>query len=260
MSENKMRDLAAEIGILEEKLKAQAAELNAARSAAQSNADMAGLGQFISGMAHELRGPLGAILTSLHVVEGRLRDPDPATLKGLDRIRRGVKRCDDTISLLLEFSRDEPLNVEETGIDQWLQALFHSRTLPEGVSLCFKQGLGDGRYAIDREQLARAVSHVVDNAAEAIRESGAPGRVAVDTHRAAAMFEIRIADTGPEIPEDQLATIFEPLFGGHRSGLGLAVARRIVERHGGRIDAKSHDGGGTAVTIALPAERPPSAS
>lgn len=260
MSENKTRDLAAEIGILEERLKAQAAELNAARSAAQSNAQMAQLGQLVSGMAHELRGPLGAILTSLHVVEGRLRDPDPATLKGLDRIRRGVRRCDDTISRLLELSRDEPLNAEETGIDQWLQALFHSRMLPEGVSLAFEQGLGDGRYAIDREQLARAVAHVVDSAAEAIRESRTPGRIAVSTRREASMFEIHIADTGPEIPQDQLATIFEPLFGGYRSGLDLPVARRIVERHGGRIDAKRHSGGGTTVTIALPAELPPTAS
>jgi two-component system sensor histidine kinase HydH len=262
MSETEMRALAAELENLKRVLEEQAAELRDAREAAERNAGMAQLGQLVSNTAHELRSPLGAMLTSLHVVEGRLQDADPATIKGLDRIRRSIKRCDEIISKLLEFSRQEPLSVEDTGIDQWLQALFHSQTLPESVSLSFEQGLSGARYAIDRDQMAQAIAHIVNNAAEAITESGPPGRITVSTRGDEAMLEITIADTGPGIPEDQLAMVFDPFFSGRHTGLGLGlpIARRIVERHGGRIDVERLPGGGTAVKITLPAEIPPSAS
>jgi len=261
MPESSMSEMTEKIGNLERALEEQAEELYAARREAERNAGLVQLGQLISNTMHELRGPLGAMLTSLHVVQCRLPDADPATVKALDRIRRSIKRCDDVISKLLEFSRCKPLSVEKTDIDEWLQAVFRSRTLPEGVSLSFDQGLRGAFFTIDRDQMAQAIAHIIDNAGEAIREGGASGRITVRTRGDEASLEISIADSGPGIPEDVLGMIFDPFFSGRRSGLGLGlpIARRIVERHGGTIEVECLAGGGTIVRLTLPAQAPPAA-
>lgn len=220
-------------------------------------AEMAELGTLVSTFAHELRSPLGAMLTSLHVVESRMGGADPAAKKGLDRIRRSVWRCDNIITRLLDYSRHEALVMEETGIDQWLRALFHGQSLPDGITLTFEPGLGDGRFRIDRDQMWRAIVHIIENAAQAILNGGTPGRIAASTRTVGKSIEIRIADTGPGVPEENRAKIFEPLFSGTQvgAGLGLPIAKRIVELHGGTISLDAPTGRETSVTITLPLGR-----
>lgn len=217
-------------------------------------AEMAELGTLVSTFAHELRSPLGAMLTSLHVVESRIGAADPAAKKGLDRIRRSVWRCDNIIAKLLDYSRQAPLLPEETGIDQWLRALFHSQSLPDGITLTFEPGLGDGRFRIDRGQMWRAIVHIIENAAQAILSGGTPGRIAASTRTVGKSIEIRIADNGPGVPEENRAKIFDPLFSGTQvgAGLGLPIAKRIVELHGGTISLDPSKGRETSVTITLP--------
>lgn len=231
-----------------------------ARERFERNAQLANLGQLVFSVAHELRSPLGAMLTSLHLVDSRVGAVDPVAKKGLDRIRRSVRRCDDIITRLLDYSRYEPLALEETGIDQWLQALFHTQSLPEGVTLSFRPGLGDGRFEIDRDQMWRVIVHIIENAAQAIGDGGKPGHIAVSTRAGGASLEIHIADNGPGVPEECRADIFEPLFSVRQAGigLGLPIAKRIVEQHGGTIALDSPPGQGTSVTVTLPLdpERP----
>ncbi|MDH5556440.1 MAG: HAMP domain-containing histidine kinase [Alphaproteobacteria bacterium] len=216
--------------------------------------EAANFGKLASTFAHELRGPLGAMLTSLHLVESRIGRSDPAAKRGLDRIRRSVWRCDNIINRLLDYSCHEPLSPEETGIDQWLRALFHDRPQPEGVTLTFKPGLGDQRFKIDRNQMRRAIVHIIDNAAQAILDGRKPGSIAVSTRATGTSLEIRIADNGPGIPKDIRDKIFEPLFSSRHigAGLGLPIAKRIVEMHGGTLSLDSSRGRGTRVTLALP--------
>lgn len=168
-------DQTLEIIALKQALEKRTSELHAARKQLEKKAGMAALGQLISTVVHELRSPLGAMLTSLHLVESRLGDADPAAKKGIERIRRSVRRCDDTITRLLDFSRYETLEPEPTRIDQWLRALFHNQSLPAGISLTFEPGLGDRRVKVDRDRLRRAVVHVIENAVQAIADGGNPG-------------------------------------------------------------------------------------
>ncbi|MBE9557699.1 MAG: HAMP domain-containing histidine kinase [Proteobacteria bacterium] len=243
-----------EIIALKLALETRTSELHAAQKQLEKDAGLAALGQLVSTVVHELRSPLGAMLTSLHLVENRVGDADPAVTKGIDRIRRSVRRCDDTITRLLDFSRHETLEPEPTRIDQWLRAMFHNQALPEGVSLTFEPGLGDRRVTVDRDRLRRAVVHLIENAIQSIADGGKPGHIAVDTRPADGHVEIRITDNGPGIPDDHRANIFEPFFSARRSGigLGLPIARRIAKQHGGTLSLTSRPGQETSFAISLP--------
>lgn len=247
-------DRTTEIHALRRALEESTTLLHAAQEKSERDARLAALGQLVSNTMHELRSPLGAMLTSLHLVEKRVGDADPATSKGLERIRRSVRRCDDIITRLLDYSRYEPLAPEPTSFDQWLRALFHAKTLPNGVSLEFDPGLGDRQVTIDRERLQRALDHVIENAAQAILDGGKPGRIAVSTMASGKSVEIRITDNGPGVPDEYRAGIFEPLFSTRSGGigLGLPIARRIIEQHGGTMTLDSLPDQGTAVIVTLP--------
>jgi signal transduction histidine kinase len=247
-------DDAADIATLKQALAERTRELHEAREELARSRKKTELGQLVSSMAHELRSPLGAMLTSLHLVESRVAPADTAAKNGLARIRRSVRRCDQIITNLLDYTRYEPLALEETKIDRWLQALFRGQAMPDGVSLTFKPGLGNECVSIDREKLQRAVAHVVDNAAQAALFAGKPGKVSVSTAKNGSCFEIRVTDNGPGIPEEYQSRIFEPFFSGRKAGigLGLPIAKTVVEQHGGTITFASKPGVQTLFVISVP--------
>jgi two-component system, NtrC family, sensor histidine kinase HydH len=82
------------------------------------------------------------------------------------------------------------------------------------------------------------------------------GRLSLDVGRQKGNVALAVSDTGPGIPRDRLAKVFEPFYSGkpNGSGLGLTIAERIVAAHGGRIEIDSAPGGGTRVTLLLPLE------
>jgi signal transduction histidine kinase len=112
---------------------------------------------------------------------------------------------------------------------------------------------------IDGERVRRVVINLIENAAQALGEmpaDGAERRITVQTSADQGGVEIRVADTGPGIPPENLARIFEPLFStkSFGTGLGLATVKQIVGQHGGTIDVDSTIGQGTCFTIRLPRE------
>ena len=106
----------------------------------------------------------------------------------------------------------------------------------------------------DAEQLSRALKNVVGNAVEAMREGERPPRLEVHTEAEGGMVEIRVCDSGPGIPADAAGKVFEPYFTTkpQGTGLGMAIAYRIVTEHGGVVDADNHPEGGARVRIRLP--------
>lgn len=230
----------------------RAKALSDTREQSDPDTRLTDLRQLISAAAHELRGPLGAMLTSLHLVQNKVGDAEPSAQKGLERIRRSVRRCDDILTGLLDYSQYQALAPEPTRIDLWLRALLNVQTLPEGVSLTFEPGLGERRITVDCDRLQQAVAQVVENAAQAIVDGGTPGQVTVSTLTDGKRFSIRVADSGPGIPEEIGEAIFKPFFSTRKLGIGigLAIARRIVEQHGGTL---SFESGPTCFNMTLPA-------
>ncbi|NIQ93597.1 MAG: HAMP domain-containing histidine kinase, partial [Desulfuromonadales bacterium] len=147
----------------------------------------------VTAVAHDMRNPLGAMLTTLHVLE-RNMPGDRATTTSLQRLRRGIDRCERTLGRLTDFLRVEELHPEATRLDSWLAAMINTQSLPDGVSLAFRAGLPDVRITIDRRLLERALRQLIENAVEALRVDEPAGTVAVSTRPLGETVEIKVVD------------------------------------------------------------------
>jgi signal transduction histidine kinase len=108
-------------------------------------------------------------------------------------------------------------------------------------------------FAFDRDQMTQVLWNVALNGVEAMNGRG---RLSLEVGRRNGNVALAVSDTGPGIPEERRARVFEPFYSGkpHGSGLGLTIAERIVAAHGGRIEIDSDPGRGTRVTMLFPLE------
>ncbi len=240
---------------LGERVAERTEELRAAQASLLRNERLAALGQLTGSMSHELRTPLGTVRNALALIRRVQADaaPEPRLARALDMAERGVARCDGLIAEFLEFSRTQELDCLVTDVDAWVEEQLDARTARDGIRL--ERDLRCGvRLAVDRERLQGAVRNVVDNAMEAIASGGRGGCVRVVTQASEEEVRIRVEDDGPGMDTATQAQIFEPLFTtkSFGVGLGMAIVRQVMERHGGRVDVESTPGAGSCVTLVLP--------
>ncbi len=190
-----------------------------------------------------------------------LPEAPPALARTLAIANRGVSRCDEIITDLLEYSRARALDRSDIALDGWLSGVLDEIEVPAGVTVSHALDCGLA-LAIDPERLRRAVRNVVENAYQAMTSEDADAapavagerRLTVGTRITGTRVEIRVRDTGPGIDEATLAKVFEPLFSTKTFGvgLGMSVVEQIMEQHGGGIEIDSAPGRGTKVVLWLP--------
>ncbi len=248
---------------LEERVEAKTRELERARRSLAATETMASLGKISAAVAHEVNNPLFGILTYARLA---LRDNEnaPGQEKTVERLRvieRESRRCGDIIRNLLNFARPRQPSRQPTDLaslaSHALALLKHPFELQNiTVEQAFPPDLPAVRC--DPAQIQQVFVALLVNAGEAMRGSGGAIHIAAG-HRADEV-DIRIADTGPGIPGPVLPHIFEPFYTtkaeAQGTGLGLAVARSIVEQHGGSLSAANRAGGGAEFLIRLPVAPP----
>lgn len=204
-------------------------------------------GQLVGSIGHELRNPLGVIETSLYVLKGRA-STDERTLKHLDRIGQQVVLANDIITQLLALIRDQPLARERLEFGQLvteaLAALPDCRVTFTPPDPTFVQG--------DATQLRQAVVNLAQNADFF---AGPEGRAEATLALTPTGVVLTVDDSGPGIDPSIRNRLFEPLVTTRAGGigLGLALVRRVVERHEGTISASRSPLGGARFTLRLPA-------
>ncbi|MFZ5469112.1 MAG: sensor histidine kinase [Myxococcota bacterium] len=207
-------------------------------------------GQLVGSIGHELRNPLGVIETSLFILKGRVSSDERAT-KHLERIGDQVKIAGDIISQLLDMIRDRPLERSTVFLPTVLAQAAESVSRPDGVSLQMA-GL-EGLSAVDGDegQLRQVFVNLFENAVQAC---GSSGEVRVEGRQGDRQVSLTVSDTGPGVAASIRARLFEPLVTTKQKGigLGLALVKRIIERHGGTIAYRSGQGGGACFDICLP--------
>ncbi|MGE5384648.1 MAG: ATP-binding protein [Betaproteobacteria bacterium] len=227
------------------------------RMASQLGALMEAQRRLMHDVSHELRSPLARLQAAL----GLLRQRPERLEATIERIEREGVRMDRLVGELLTLSRleagvtgamDEPVALGELLTDIVEDARFEADGLGREVALSLS---ADGLVRGNGELLHRAVENVVRNA---LRHTAVGTGIAVEASREGGVFRIAILDHGPGISEAKLEAIFEPFFraddaSGEGHGLGLTIARRVVEAHGGSIRASNRADGGLKVEIALPA-------
>jgi signal transduction histidine kinase len=204
----------------------------------------------LAGIAHEIRNPLGGmdLFTGLlsEELEGR---PEAAHVA---RVRAELANLERVVEEFLDFARARPLDVAPFDLAA-LGAEVADLALPlaneRGVRIAVEGG-GDARA--DRDKLRGALLNLVRNAVEA-SPPGAAVEIAArgDGERA----ELEVRDRGPGLTPEAQAKLFRPFFTTKEkgTGLGLALAKKVVEAHGGALAIEAREGGGTVARVALPA-------
>ncbi len=237
-------------------VEAQMRAIDEARARLAQSEKLAALGQLAATIAHEVRNPLAVIRSAAQDIGEHLPPSDEDARRNSSFITAEIDRLTSVVSSLLAFAR--PLKIERREVavaDLFERALLLGRG-PRGVrQVPVQQRVAAGlpRLEVDADLVCQVLVDLLANAAEAISADGNITLEARATDRDGGL-EIRVADSGPGVPADLRARIFEPFFttrpGG--TGLGLAVARQIVEAHGGRIAAGDRPGGGACFTVWLP--------
>jgi heavy metal sensor kinase len=254
-------DLAARIPVdrVETELGQMARALNDAFDRLQASIDRQR--RFTADASHELRTPLATLSTELQWAQAHERSPEEYR-ETLEVCARASGRMLSIVERLLALVRAEA-GVVDRAVPVLLDALVEQvagdlEPLASSRRVTLSTETAPVATTGDPDRLRDAVTNVVANA---IRYNVDGGRVAVALRPVEDEVELTVTDTGVGIGPDDLPRIFDPFFradparsrdaGG--AGLGLAVSRAIVERHGGRISCRSEPGRGTTMTIRLPA-------
>jgi two-component system sensor histidine kinase HydH len=208
-------------------------------------------GQLVGSIGHDLRNPLGVIETSLYILRGRVGQDERAA-KHLDRIAEQLQIANGIISNLLDMIRSQPLAKETVRLGDVVKGAAESVKRPPGVTLAM-EGI-DALPPVDGDpvQLRQVLTNLLENAVYAASPAG---EVAVRGRHSDGAVELDVEDTGPGVDPATRRRLFEPLITTKEKGigLGLALVKRITERHGGGVSYSERPGGGARFTVRLPA-------
>jgi two-component system sensor histidine kinase HydH len=214
---------------------------------------LAALGRLVAGMAHEIRNPLNSISGYSQHLKGKFRS-DTSEGRALDVIVREVDRLNRVITELLDFSR--PREPELSPLDLNLivsqtLSLMERETSSQGVAVVEELSVGKALIMGHADSLKQLLLNLLLNALQAMPDGGV---LTVQTENSAGRVILKIADTGPGIPEGDQETVFEPFFTTRENGtgLGLAIVHRIILDHGAEIRVESSPGDGTMFVIRFP--------
>ncbi len=228
---------------------------------------LAQVGELAARLSHEIKNPLASIMAGLQLLDGNLylRSDDNLVLQ---TIIEEVKNVSHLVSGILDAARFEVVNPETVDLATLLRDagdLFFSLSRKKGIDVRVEAETSGLSVFLDRRSFGRAIANLVNNSIEAIFTNGRIDVVSrlLSPAEKGLLFpgfqgevaEIRVADDGPGIPEHELEKVFSPFYTTKESGtgLGLAVARDVVEFHGGVMRAGNAEGGGAVFQIYLPA-------
>lgn len=229
---------------------------------------MASIGRLTSGVGHEVKNPINAIVVHLELLRTKLGDASPSAVRHLDVIDAEIHRLDRVVQVLADFSRPVELQLREQDLRDVIGDVLTLAAVELSTrNVTLTSQLPDKPMVanVDADLLKQAVINVIENGAQAMTEGGKlevtlmedrdlapPG----DRTRSSAgkTAVLRISDQGPGIPEDIKEKIFDLYFttksGG--SGIGLSMAYRILQLHHGSIEVQSNVTGGTEVLFRIP--------
>lgn len=255
---------------LSDKVGAMVERLHESHLVAARAEQLAAVGQLAAGLAHELRNPL----TSMKVLVQGAREQDGAGgLQGRDLaiVEEEINRLSRTIQTFLDYARPPIPEKSRFAIRDVLEqtiSLVSAQAKQLGVRIATQQPLPNPLIEADEAEIRQVLLNLMINALEATAEGGtitvgidSPPPTAPDAPPSvpapsAGCVRIQIADTGAGLPVGLGERIFEPFVSTKETGtgLGLAICKRIVEEHGGFIEATSRTEGGALFTVSLPVD------
>jgi PAS domain S-box-containing protein len=215
---------------------------------------MSAIGRLTSGVAHEVKNPINAIVVHLELLKTKLEGASPNAYRHLEVIDAEIRRLDRVVQTLVDFSRPVELQLREQdlrGVIGDVLALATEELGMRNVTVHSELPSNPVVVNVDADLLKQAVINVVQNAAQAMPEGGRLD-VMLETDRKFAI--LRVLDEGVGIPDELREKIFDLYFTtkSEGSGIGLAMTYRILQLHHGSVEVQSRLGRGTEFRFRIP--------
>ena len=218
-------------------------------------------GELTASIAHEINQPLGSIMTNAETAQVILKSPNPDIVELNEivaEIVRDDRRASEVIRSIRSLLTKAPFELKSLDLNdvaretvEFLSSLAVGRKV-ELLSVITRDALP---ILGDRVQLQQVILNLVVNGIDAMKDTRSEERViSIRTSRVEKFAELSVSDRGPGIPEDKLKGVFEPFYTSKAEGMGmgLSIARTIIEAHHGLIWARNRDHGGASFRIKLP--------
>lgn len=211
---------------------------------------LAAIGQMASIISHEIRNPLAVISNATRLIKTLVRSDDKKVVKQFDIIEAEIRQANSIINEVLGYARTRELILSMVDVNSYLHELVQSFPAQPGIIL--KEDLADEsvRIKVDAEEIKQTLRNLITNAVEAMPTGGT---VTVGSKVGKQLVCLYVADTGPGISDEIRAQMFSPFFTtkARGTGLGLAVVRKAVSRHRGKLFIRSIAGQGSCFGIYL---------
>ncbi|MBI5595273.1 MAG: HAMP domain-containing protein [Elusimicrobia bacterium] len=244
---------------LERRVESRTRELKAAQDELIKKERLAAIGQMASVVGHEIRNPLAVINNSIFFIKtkmGKEGGLDPKVERHISIIQSEVKQANSIIDEILTYSRSREMKPEFVKINHFLDDLLSTYPFPQHIRVAKKLDARDPTVRVDPDELRQAVRNLVGNGVEVMPQQGSV-RVGTEVLETG-WVRIDIGDTGPGIPPEIVDKIFTPFYTtkARGTGLGLAVVKKVLDRHGGRVDVTTEIGRGSVFHLFLPLAAP----
>jgi signal transduction histidine kinase len=215
---------------------------------------LATIGQVAGGVAHELRNPLNVVKTSVYYLL-HARNPVPEkVVEHLERIERHVTLADGVITTLANFARTTAPALKPFSLARCVRDTLEINKLPANIHVDVRCGESLPAALADEDQVRIALGNIIRNARDAMPEGGT---LTIEGRPSADGLEIAVTDTGVGIAPENMSRITEPLFStkARGLGLGLSIARAVLDKNKGSLKVVSEPGKGSTFTIRLQREK-----
>jgi signal transduction histidine kinase len=211
------------------------------------------LGEVATGLAHEIRNPLAGIAGVIEIIGRDLPSSSPARAVVKD-VRQEIARINHIVTDLLQTARPHPPKVRKSDLNITVEhavMLGRQQAMAKGIEIALHKDPSLPEVEHDSDQIHQVLLNLLLNSQQAI---DAKGKIEVNVEGRGSNAVIEVKDNGRGIAPEHLPNIFRPFYTtkGDGTGLGLSLARRIVEDHHGRIDVTSTVGKGTTFAVVLP--------
>ncbi len=203
------------------------------------------IGELSASIAHDIRNPLSVIKLSNEIIKKTVHDEKG--LNEIKRIDRSITRITHQLNQVLDFVRKTPLKLEKFSLNHVLEGTIKTMEIPPNISINMPQD--DFEVLIDRSKMESVFYNIFFNAIQAIENQ--KGTITIRTSEEGDLIKLEFENDGPNMPDEALSKIFEPLFTTKQkgTGLGLCAAKISVEQHGGTISVTNNP---VTFTIKLP--------
>lgn len=236
--------------ILEKRVEERTKELKETTQELVKAERLAAIGQMASIISHEIRNPLAVISNATRLIKTLVKPTDQKLAKQFSIIEAEIRQANSIISEVLGYARTRDMIFSTIEVNSYLRELMLSLTVPPSIVVEEKLDSESVRIKVDAEEIKQALRNIISNAIEAMPTGGT---LTIGTQLGRRLVCIYVKDTGVGLTPQVRQEMFSPFFTtkARGTGLGLAVVRKAITRHKGKLFIKSEVGKGTCFRVYL---------